>query len=61
MHGTGKGLRSKTEMQKRSTSLISKELFDKNLLRGSNNKVLPVAANPMNVCNLSKVKLKELD
>ena len=34
-------LRVKTEMQKRSIPLISKELYDKKLIRAINNKVTP--------------------
>ena len=36
-------------------------MYDKNLIRAINNKVIPVAAYPMNVFNFSEVKLKELD
>ena len=54
-------LRVKTEMQKRSTSLMSKELYDMNLIRAINNKVIPVTTYPMNVRNFSEVQLKELD
>ena len=48
-------------MQKRLTLLMSKELYDKNLIRAVNNKVIPVAAYPISVCNFSETELKELD
>ena len=59
----GEGIKAKvkTEIQKRLISLTSKELYDKNLIRAINNKVVPVAAYPMNVCNFSEVELKGLD
>ena len=41
--------------------MLNAELYDKNLIRAINNKVIPVAAYVMNVCNLSKGELEELD
>ena len=41
--------------------LIKTELNDKNLIKAINNKVIPVAAYPMNVCKFTKAELNELD
>ena len=54
-------VRVKAEMQNRLRTLLNAELYDKNLIRAINNKVMPVAAYVMNVCNLSKGELEELD
>ena len=48
-------------MQNRLRTLLNAEFYDKNLIRAINNKVMPVAAYVMNVCNLSKGELEELD
>ena len=48
-------------MQNRLRTLLNKELYDKNLIRAINNKVMPVAAYVMNVCNFSKGELEELE
>ena len=53
--------RVKAEMQKRMDQLIKLELYDKNLIRAINCRVIPVAAYIMNVCNLGKGELEELD
>ena len=45
-------VRVKAEMQNRLRTLLNAELYDKNLIRAINNKVMPVAAYVMNVCNL---------
>ena len=54
-------IRVKAEMQNRLKTLLNVEHYDKNLIRAINSKVMPVAAYVMNVCNLSKGELEELD
>ena len=54
-------VRVKAEMQNRLRTLLNAELYDKNLIRAINNEVMPVAAYVMNVCNLLKGELEELD
>ena len=54
-------VRVKAEMQNGLRTLLNAELYDKNLIRAINNKVMPVAAYVMNVCNFSKGELEELD
>ena len=54
-------VRVKAEMQYRLRTLLNAELYDKNLIRVINNKVMPVAAYVMNVCNFSQGELEELD
>ena len=46
------------KMQNRLRTLLNAELYDKNLIRAINNKVMPVAAYVMNVCNFQKESLK---
>ena len=41
--------------------LVETELNDANLICAINEKVIPVAAYPMNVCQFSKGELMELD
>ena len=50
-----------SEMKKRLESLAELELYDKNLMRAINSRVIPVAAYAMNVCKFTKTELKELD
>ena len=42
-------------------SLTNLELYDKNLVRAVNCKVVPVAGYAMNICRISKAELEELD
>ena len=53
--------RVKNEVKKRTKMLVETELNDANLIRAINEKVVPVAAYPMNVCQFSKGELMELD
>ena len=50
-----------TEMEKRLKSLTELELYDKNLIRAINCRVIPVAAYTMNVIRFSKAELNEFD
>ena len=43
------------------TRLLDMELYDKNLIKAINTRVLPVAMYPMNVCKMSKTELNEQD
>ena len=54
-------VRVKAEMQSRLSTLLNAELYDKNLIKAINTKVIPVVAYVMNVCTLSKGELEELD
>ena len=49
------------EVAKRMRSIAQLELYDKNLARAVNCRVIPVAGYVMNVCRLSKEYLDELD
>ncbi len=42
-------------------SQINLELYDKNLVRAVNCRVIPVAGYAMNICRFSKAELEELD
>ena len=53
--------RVKAEMQVRLKKLLQLELYDGNLIRATNRKVIPVAAYPMNVCRFSMNDVNELD
>ena len=53
--------RVKNEVKKRTKMLVETELNDANLIRAINEKVIPVASYPMNVCQFSKGELMELD
>ena len=53
--------RVKNEVKKRTKMLVETELNDANLIRAINEKVIPVAAYPMNVCQFNKGELMELD
>ena len=48
-------------MQDRLKKLFQLELYDVNLIRAINCKVIPVAAYPMNVCRFSMDEVNELD
>ena len=50
-----------TEMEKRLKSLTELELYENNLIRAINCKVIPVAAYTMNVIRFSKAELNEFD
>ena len=54
-------VRVKAEMQSRLSTLLNAELYDKNLIKAINTKVIPVVAYVMNVCTFSKGELEELD
>lgn len=49
------------EMEKRVKMLTELELYDRNMIRAINCRVIPVAGYPMNVCKFSKADLRELD
>ena len=53
--------RIKKEMGERLKSLVELELYDKNLMRAINCRVIPVAAYYMNVCQFTQNKLYDLD
>ena len=53
--------RVKNEVKKRTKMLVETELNDANLIRAINEKVIPVASYPMNVCQSNKGELMELD
>ena len=54
-------IRVKEEVNRRLQMFIKTELNDKNLIMATNTKVIPVAANPMNVCKFTKAELDEVD
>ena len=45
----------------RLNKLLDMELYDENLIKAINTRVLPVAMHPMNMCKMSKAELNELD
>ena len=53
--------RVKNEVKKITKMLVETELNDANLIRAINEKVIPVAAYPMNLCQFNKRELMELD
>ena len=53
--------RVKEEVTKRLKLLTKFELNDENLIQAINSKVIPVAACPMNVFQMTKGELNELD
>ena len=53
--------RVKNEVKKRTTMLIETELNDANLIRAINEKMIPVAAYPINMCQLNKGELMQFD
>ena len=53
--------RVKNEVEKRTKMLVETELNDANLIRAINEKVIPVASYPRNVCQFNKGELMELD
>ena len=53
--------RVKNKVKKRTKMLVETELNDANLIHAINEKVIPVAAYPMNVCQFNKGELMELD
>eukprot|EP00112_Aurelia_sp_Birch-Aquarium-sp1_P001776 Seg1193.5 transcript_id=Seg1193.5/GoldUCD/mRNA.D3Y31 product="LINE-1 retrotransposable element ORF2 protein" protein_id=Seg1193.5/GoldUCD/D3Y31 len=53
--------RVKEEVKKRLKLPTKSELNDENLIQAINSKVIPVAAYPMNVCQMTKGELNELD
>ena len=53
--------RVKLEMKKRMDRILNSSLSEKNLLKGINCYVLPIATYVMNVCKISKTDLTELD
>ena len=53
--------RVKNEVKKRTKTLVETELNDDNLIRVMNEKVISIAAYPMNVCQFNKGELMELD
>ena len=53
--------RVKNKVKKRTKMLVETELNDANLIRAINEKVIPVAAYTMNVCQFNKGELMELN
>ena len=53
--------RVKKEIRKRLDHLTGQNLNDENLMKAINSRVIPVAGYVMNVCNLGKSDLDELD
>ena len=53
--------RIKEEMRRRLKTLVQLELYDKNLIKAINCRVIPVATYAMNVCQFTKQELYELD
>ena len=53
--------RVKNEVKKRTKMLVETELNDANLIHAMNEKVIPLAAYPVNVCQFYKGELMELD
>ena len=49
------------EMTEKMRSLTQLELYDKNLVRAVNCRVIPVAGYAMNVCRMNKEDLVEMD
>lgn len=54
-------LRIRKEMQKRLESLVDLELYEKNLMKAINCRVIPVAGYAVNVCQFTKNELYDLD
>ena len=52
--------RVKEEVSRRMKIITKTELNDKNLIRATNTKVIPVAAHPINVCKFTQSELTEL-
>ena len=53
--------RVKNEMMRRLDHLMGLQLYDQNLMKAINCRVIPVAGYVMNVCNLRKSELDELN
>jgi len=53
--------RVRDEMGKRIKMLTSRELYERNLIKAINTRVIPVASYVMNVCEFNKKQLDELD
>lgn len=50
----------KSKVGKKIKMLVNTEVNDTNLISDGNRMLIPPATNPMNVCNFSKRKLKDL-
>ena len=53
--------RARNEVKERAKMLVETKLNDANLIRAINEKVIPVVAYPMNVCQFNKGELIELE
>ena len=53
--------RVKAEMDKRIKSLASTELYERNLIKAINTRVVPVASFVMNVCDFNQKQIDDLD
>ena len=53
--------RVRTEMAKRLQLLTSTELYERNMIKAINTRVIPVASYVMNVCQFNRKQLDELD
>ena len=51
----------KAEMDKRIKSLASTELYERNLIKAINTRVVPVASFVMNVCDFNQKQIDDLD
>ena len=54
-------LRVTKEMENRMKELVKQELYDKNLFKAINSRVIPVAAYLINLCTFTKKQLEQLD
>ena len=54
-------LRVTKEMENRMKELVKQELYDKNLFKAINSRVIPVAAYLINLCTFTKKQLQQLD
>ena len=48
-------------MERRTRKLIGEDLYDKNLVKAINFRVISVAAYMMNVCNFTRLELDQFD
>ena len=53
--------RVRTEMEKRMKTLTTTELYERNLIKAINTRVIPVASYVMNVCDFNKKQLDDFD
>ena len=51
----------KAEIDKRMKSLTSMKLYERNLIKAINTRVVPVASYDMNVCDINQKQIDDLD